>query len=164
MCWVHGTSLYYFSTSCVFSYVKIVKRNPVYIHLDSPGVHILHNHRTSQNHRKPKSIVQSADLPQFRIPVYLCLCQSIDGGLADTSLSSPRVRRLWPTGQIQPQPLFILKKFFVCACGMQKFPGQRSNPCHSSDNAGSLNSLSHQGTRPLPVFAVQPHSFIYGYS
>ena len=28
---------------------------------------------------------------------------------------------------------------------MQKFPGQGSNPCHSSDNAGSL-TLGHLGT------------------
>ena len=37
--------------------------------------------------------------------------------------------------------------FLGCTHGIQKFPRQRSNPCHSSDDAGSLlNSLSRQGT------------------
>ena len=48
--------------------------------------------------------------------------------------------------------------FFGCTCSMQKFPGQGSNLCHSSDsshcsdNARSLiNPLSYRGT-PVNVF------------
>ena len=33
---------------------------------------------------------------------------------------------------------FFFLGFFGHAHGMWKFPGQDSNPCHSSDNAGSL--------------------------
>jgi len=40
------------------------------------------------------------------------------------------------------QHLFV----FGCACGLQKFPGQGLNPCHSSDNAVSL---THQATMEL---------------
>lgn len=32
----------------------------------------------------------------------------------------------------------FLPFFFGCTCGMWKFLGQGSNPCHSSDNTGSL--------------------------
>ena len=42
--------------------------------------------------------------------------------------------------------LFI---YFSCTCGMQKFPGQGSNLCHSSDNAGSL---THWATKEHPAF------------
>ena len=46
-----------------------------------------------------------------------------------------------------------LQEFCCCVClnnarGMQKFPGQGSSPCHSSDNT---RSLTHWATRELQV-------------
>ena len=49
--------------------------------------------------------------------------------------------------------IFILfKNFFSCSCGMWKFLGQGSNPCHSSNqsyNSDNAGSLSHWATGEL---------------
>ena len=40
----------------------------------------------------------------------------------------------------------------ICISGMQKFPGQGLNPCHSSDQSHSgdnIGSLTHRATREL---------------
>ena len=42
--------------------------------------------------------------------------------------------------------------FLGCACGMQRFLGQRSNLNHGSEQHQILNLLSHQGT---PFYSPQ---------
>ena len=50
--------------------------------------------------------------------------------------------------------------FFLCDCthGMQKFLGQVSNPCHSSDNVASL---THCTTRKLIFVCFLVHDFSF---
>ena len=51
-----------------------------------------------------------------------------------------------------------------CNCGMQKFLGQESNPCHSSDPSQSHDSAGSLTTRPPGIFPKQtfkPMSFSY---
>ena len=53
---------------------------------------------------------------------------------------------------------FFFFFFLVCAQGIQKFPGQGSIPCHSSDNAGSLTCCAvlelHTLLFPIVLFVI----------
>ena len=62
-------------------------------------------------------------------------------------------------------PSFI--NFFGCAHGMWKFPGQGSNPCHSSDpsccsdNSQILNLLYHKRTPRMRFFGLLFFGFAF---
>ena len=52
--------------------------------------------------------------------------------------SAAETRALLGVGCRQTSLFYFIFPFFDPAHGMQNFPGQGSNPCHSRDNAGSL--------------------------
>lgn len=49
----------------------------------------------------------------------------------------------------------------MCAHGLQKFQGQGSSLCHSSDNSRSFNLLSRTGTPPFPLSSSDNLDFMY---
>ena len=68
-----------------------------------------------------------------------------------SALAHQRQRELYPKGLGGPvlfRNLFFLAFFFGCACSIQTFPGQESNPHHSSENTGSSTRCA---AREIPL-------------
>ena len=62
---------------------------------------------------------------------------------------------LLPLERVFPFFFFLFSFLFFCVCvcahGMQKFPGQGSNPLHSCNQShNNARSLTHCTTRELP--------------